>query len=100
MRFWCQDGQVVGVRAHNDEDDWEIETPVVVHAAGPWTPQLGADLGLDIPVIPSRTIIARTEPLPSMFTEFISGHDVGIYARPDTRGAIHMGVVGQADSRV
>ena len=90
-----QGGQVVGVRAHNDEGDWLIETPIVVHAAGPWTPQLGADLGLEIPVIPSRTIIARTEPLPPMFTEFISGHDVGVYARPDKRGAIQMGVVGQ-----
>lgn len=90
-----QDGRVVGALAHNAEGDWQIETPVVIHAAGPWTPQLGADLGLDIPVVPSRTIIARSEPLPPLFTEFISGHDVGVYARPDKRGAIHMGVVGQ-----
>ena len=90
-----QAGKIVGVHAQNNEGEWQIETPTVVHAAGPWVPQLGQALGLEIPVVPSRTIIARTEPLLPMFTEFISSHDAKVYARPDKRGAIHIGAVGQ-----
>lgn len=88
-------GKVTGVRARNDQGDWTIETPIVVHAAGPWTPQLSSGLGISIPVVSSRTIIARTEPMQPLFTEFISGHDAGVYARPDKRGCIHIGAVGQ-----
>lgn len=88
-------GKVVGVQAHNEHGDWTIETPLVVHAAGPWTPQLSSDLDISIPVVGSRTIIARTEPTSPLFTEFISGHDAGVFARPDKRGCIHIGAVGQ-----
>ncbi|MEM7131937.1 MAG: FAD-binding oxidoreductase [Chloroflexota bacterium] len=89
-------GKVVGVQAHNKEGEWTIETPLVVHAAGPWTPQLSSNLDITIPMRPSRTIIARTEPTRPMFTEFISSHDAGVFARPDKRGSIHIGAVGRS----
>jgi sarcosine oxidase subunit beta len=89
------DGRVTGVRAQNDDGEWLIETPLVIHTAGPWTPLLRDDLGFDIPIVTSRTVIGRTEPLPAMFTEFISSHDAGVYARPDARGCLHIGAVGR-----
>lgn len=89
------EGHVVGVRARSRRGELTINTPLVVHAAGPWTPQLGLDLGIDIPIMPSRTIIGRTEPLSPMFTEFISSHDAGVYARPDVRDCLHIGAVGR-----
>ncbi|MCB0046050.1 MAG: FAD-binding oxidoreductase [Caldilineaceae bacterium] len=90
------DGRITGVRARNAQGEWSIAAPKVVHAAGPWTPQLSTDLGFEIPIVPSRTIIGRTEPLPRLFTEFISSHDAGVYARPDARGCIHIGAVGRS----
>jgi len=92
------DGQVVAVTARGARGEhageWRIETPCVVHAAGPWTPQLGRDLGLEIPIESSRAIIGRSEPLPFMFSEFLSSHELGVYARPDRRGCIHVGATG------
>ena len=89
------DGRIAAVRARNGDGERLVETPLVVHAAGPWTPELSRDLGFEIPIVPSRTIIGRTEALPSMFTEFISSHDAGVYARPDARGCLHIGAVGR-----
>lgn len=90
-----QDGKVVGLQAKNAEGELQIEAPLVLHAAGPWSPELGALLGVDIPITPSRTIIGMTEPMPSMFTEFISSHDAEVFARPDREGRIHIGAVAQ-----
>ena len=90
-----EDGQVMGVHASNADGSWQIETPLVVHAAGPWSPQLGEELGVQIPITASRTIIAETEPMPPLFSEFISSHDAEVYARPDKRGRIHIGAVAQ-----
>jgi len=90
-----QDGCVVGVQASNAEGTWTIETPLVLHAAGPWSPELGVQLGIHIPITPSQTIIGMTEPMPPLFTEFISSHDAEVFARPDKDGRIHIGAVAQ-----
>ena len=42
----------------------EIETPIVVNAAGPWAAQIGGMIGLEIPVVPVRRQIAVTTPIP------------------------------------
>lgn len=60
----------------------------------PWDPQLSQTLGVDIPVKPSRTVIAVTQRMPFIFKEFLSSHDVGVYARPACSGHIHVGGVG------
>jgi len=90
-----QDGCVVGVQASNAEGTWTIETPLVLHAAGPWSPELGVQLGIHIPITPSQTIIGMPEPMPPLFTEFISSHDAEVFARPDKDGRIHIGAVAQ-----
>jgi len=48
----------------------EIETPIVVNAAGPWAAQIGTMIGVDIPVVPIRRQIAVTTPIPQLPPHF------------------------------
>src|SRR5262249_9022197 len=50
--------------------DGAIDTPAVVVAAGPWSAEIGAMLGLDIPIQPIRRQIAVTAPIPDLRPEF------------------------------
>jgi sarcosine oxidase subunit beta len=47
-----------------------VETPVLVCAAGAWSRQVGAMVGLDLPVTPSRRQVVLTEPVPSLPERF------------------------------
>jgi sarcosine oxidase, subunit beta len=47
-----------------------IETPVVVIAAGPWSAQVGALAGIDLPIEPIRRQIAVTNPMPGLRADF------------------------------
>jgi len=86
-------GQVAGVRARGPQGELKIETPFLIHAAGPWTPELALGLGIHIPVEPARSVVVVTQPMPLIFKEFVSSHDFGIYARPARKGHIHIGGV-------
>jgi sarcosine oxidase subunit beta len=90
-----QGGQVTAALARRRAEELKIETPMLIHAGGPWTPQFSQELGLHIPVEPSRSVIGVTQPVSRLFPEFLSSHDVGIYARPARAGHIHVGGVGQ-----
>ncbi len=59
-------GRVRGVRTPRGE----IETPVVVIAAGPWSAQVGRMAGIELPVLPIRRQIAVTRPLPGIARDF------------------------------
>jgi len=48
----------------------EMETPIVVNAAGPWAAQIGTMVGLDIPVVSIRRQIAVTTPIPQLPPHF------------------------------
>jgi len=48
----------------------EFETPAVVIAAGPWSAQVGALAGLDLPIQPIRRQIAVTNPMPGLRADF------------------------------
>lgn len=48
----------------------DIFTPNVVNAAGPWAAQVGAMVGLEIPVSPVRRQIAVTTPIPGLPSDF------------------------------
>jgi sarcosine oxidase subunit beta len=48
----------------------EIETRAVVIAAGPWSAQVGALLGIEIPIQPIRRQIAVTSPIPGLRPDF------------------------------
>jgi sarcosine oxidase subunit beta len=61
-----QSDQVRGIRTRIGE----IDTPVVVNAAGPWAAQVGSMAGVDIPVVPVRRQIAVTTPIPNLPSNF------------------------------
>ena len=89
--------RVTAVHARGPEGEFVIETPWVIHAGGPWSPHLSQTLGIELPIKPERHIVAVTEPLPPFFTEFISSHDLKMYARPARSGHVHFGLVGEHD---
>jgi sarcosine oxidase subunit beta len=47
-----------------------IETPTVVIASGPWSAQVGAMAGIDLPIQPIRRQIAVTGPIPGLRPDF------------------------------
>jgi sarcosine oxidase subunit beta len=47
-----------------------IETPTIVIAAGPWSGQVGALAGIDLPIQPVRRQIAVTNPMPRLRSDF------------------------------
>jgi sarcosine oxidase subunit beta len=61
-----KNGRIHGVKTRLGE----IETPIVVNAAGPWAAQIGTMIGIDIPVVPVRRQIAVTTPIPQLPPHF------------------------------
>jgi sarcosine oxidase subunit beta len=47
-----------------------IDTPTVVIAAGPWSAQIGAMAGVELPIQPVRRQIAVTGPIPNLRADF------------------------------
>ena len=47
-----------------------IEAPVIVNACGAWAPEIGAHLGVDIPISPIRRQMLVTTPLPELPKDF------------------------------
>lgn len=92
------DGHVAAVRATDPGGELCVETPWVIHAAGPWSPQLVGAIGLELPVRPVRVDMAVTQPAAPFFTEFVSSHDVGVYARPARSGHVHIGLLGEREN--
>jgi len=86
--------EITAVRARDKHGDLCIEAPWVIHAGGPWTPLLSHTLGLRVLIEPARTTIAVTQPIPFLFREFLSSHDLGVYARQARAGQVHIGGVG------
>ncbi len=89
-----QGGQVVSVTGRDRDGDLLIETPWLIHAGGPWTPQLSRTVGIQVPIEPARSVIAITQRMTFLFREFISSHDLGAYARQAREGHVHIGRVG------
>jgi sarcosine oxidase subunit beta len=94
VHIGTQGDQVSSVTGRDREGDLLIETPRVIHAGGPWTPQLSRSLGIQIPIEPARSVVAITRRMPFMFREFVSSHDLGAYARQAREGHVHIGGVG------
>jgi sarcosine oxidase subunit beta len=87
-------GRVSSVLTRGVNGEVEIGASTVINAAGPWAAPISRTVSVDLPLRPVRAILVTTEPLPPLFTEFISSHDVGIYTRPTHDGSIHVGTVG------
>jgi sarcosine oxidase subunit beta len=79
-----EDGKVAAVRTAKGE----IATPLAVVCAGPYTRQVGAMAGVELPVDPYRRMSFITEPFAAlpptlpMTIEFSSG----LYFHPESRG--------------
>lgn len=97
VNIGTQGGQVTSVTGRDRDGDILIEAPWVVHAGGPWTPQLGRTVGIQVPIEPARSVIAITQRMPFLFKEFISSHDLGAYCRQAREGHVHIGGVGTPD---
>jgi sarcosine oxidase subunit beta len=89
-----QDGRVTSVTARDRDGEILIETPWVIHAGGPWAPQLSRTVGIQVPIEPARSVVAITQRMPFLFKEFISSHDLGAYCRQAREGHVHIGGVG------
>lgn len=86
-------GQVAAVRGQHRSGGFRIETPAVVHAAGPWTRRLAAGIGVDLPITPARNTMFVTQAVAPVLPEFVSSHEVGVYLRQAAQGHIHVGGV-------
>ncbi len=89
-----QGGRVTSVTGQGREGEIVVETPWVINAAGPWTPQLSRTIGIHVPIEPARSVLAVTQRMPPLFKEFISSHDLGVYGRQAKEGHVHIGGVG------
>jgi sarcosine oxidase subunit beta len=58
-------GAVVGV----DADRLSVDAPLVVNAAGPWSPMVSSMAGVYVPVVPSRLHMFRTHPVDTKFAD-------------------------------
>lgn len=86
-------GSVVGV----ETDDGPVASDEVVLAAGPWNPQLAADVGVDLPVSPTREEIFILDP-PADFVDChlqdmpMTRFEDGLwYGRPDFNEGVLVG---------
>jgi sarcosine oxidase subunit beta len=79
----CEGGRVQAV----ETDAGEIPCAFVVNAAGAWAAEVGAMVGLTIPVEPARGQIMLTEPVPRFIRRVVSG------AEPSARQTRHGNVI-------
>jgi sarcosine oxidase subunit beta len=89
-----QAGRVTSVTGRDRDGEIRVETPRLILAGGPWTPQLSERLGVRVPIEPARSVVAVTQRMPPFFKEFISSHDLGVYGRQAREGHVHIGGVG------
>ncbi len=89
-----EDGEIKGVVTK----EGEIETPLVVNAAGPYAKVIAKMAGIDLPVEPIRRQIVTTGPLEYINATFPMVVDVksGLYCHKESAGLL----LGWADSSV
>lgn len=87
-RLEAKSGRVVAVVTAQAE----YRAPVFVNAAGAWARAICNQIGLDYPVEVKRSQLMVTEPLPPVFTEFISADACSTYFRQAQTGGIHIGI--------
>ena len=73
-----------------ETSDGPISTPVVVNAAGAWARQIGAFVGLDLPIEPVRRHIATTSPLSCIRPTYpmMVDNETGLYMHPESGGLL------------
>jgi sarcosine oxidase subunit beta len=89
-----QAGRVTSVTGRDRDGGVLVEAPRLIHAGGPWTSMLSDTLGIPVPIEPARSVVAVTQRMPTLFKEFISSHDLGVYGRQAREGHVHIGGIG------
>lgn len=69
----------------------EVETPLVVNAAGGDSVTMARMAGMDLPIAPTRHEIMVTEPVEPFFTNMVISFRHRVYFRQEKRGGIIMG---------
>jgi glycine/D-amino acid oxidase-like deaminating enzyme len=84
-------GRVRGVRTSRGL----VEAPVVLVAAGPWTPALLSPFGVDVPIQSSRQQVVQVAPPPGFGAMRFVLEDMiqGFYARNESGGTVLAGVL-------
>ena len=59
-------GKVSGVRTNKGT----VSTPIIIDTAGPWAGVIGAQAGVEIPIVPVRRQMLTTNPLPEIPADF------------------------------
>lgn len=87
-------GAVTGVRTENGT----LDCDVVVNAAGPWSPRLARDAGLEIPVAAFRRQVLVAEPpgglpytVPMVIESRLANEQPGVYFRDEGGDALLLG---------
>jgi hydrogen cyanide synthase HcnC len=81
----CEGGRVRAVRTSAGD----IACEAVVNAAGAWAAEIGAMVGVKVPVVPARGQIMLTEPVPRFIHRVLSGAEPS--ARQTRRGNVIIG---------
>lgn len=73
----------------------EIQTPIVVNAAGAWAQEIAKMINIDLPVLPYRRQIFITEPFKEIpdIIPMVVDFDSGVYMRKESGGVL----MGKAD---
>lgn len=79
-----EQGRITGVRTTRGE----IRCAAVLDAAGAWSALLGEEVGIRVPLIPTRHQLFITEPIPGIepYHPIVRIHEPSIYTRPEQGG--------------
>lgn len=92
---------VQALRTHSDRitsvitDDGEVSTPLVVCAAGTWSPRLLRPLGVQLPMRAVRATVCRTTPAPAITAAGVWGPSLAFRQRRD--GSLVLAAAAAAD---
>lgn len=70
----------------------DIDTPVLINAAGPWAAPVASMVGLELPLYTERHQILVTEPVGHLFDPMLMSFSLGIYCQQTPHGSLVMGV--------
>jgi 4-methylaminobutanoate oxidase (formaldehyde-forming) len=82
--FLHERGRIRGVQTSKGP----IESPVVIDAAGAWSALLADEVGIRVPVVPTRHQLFITEPIPGIEPghPIVRIHEPSVYTRPEQGG--------------
>lgn len=90
--------EVRGIKTENNRivsvstDKGEVQTPIVINAAGGYSGEIGKMAGVDLPVYSQRHQILITEPVDPLFRPMLMSFSRNFYCQQTPHGSIIMGL--------